>query len=134
MTDPVLRVLTAYPQIYLACHTHHAGRQSGAALTDREVLVVGHLVDGAIGVGALARHMGVTQSTMTAAVFSLTASRASAKSFAPLFGSMKRTPGIRGSNGLRYFSCSVIESAPIVLPWNELTSATNSVPTSCLTT
>jgi DNA-binding MarR family transcriptional regulator len=66
--DPVLQVLTAYPRIYLACHTHHAGRQSGASLTDREVLVVGHLVDGAVGVGALANHMGVTQSTMTATI------------------------------------------------------------------
>jgi DNA-binding MarR family transcriptional regulator len=66
--DLARRVLTAYPRIYLACHTHHAGRQSGAGLTDREVLVVGHLVDGPVGVGTLARHMGVTQSTMTSTI------------------------------------------------------------------
>ena len=30
--------------------------------------------------------------------------------------SMKRTPGMRGSKGVRYFSCAVIESAPMVRP------------------
>ena len=38
-----------------------------------------------------------------------------------------RTPGTSGSNGARYLSFHVMESAPIVRPWKARSKATNSV-------
>ena len=43
------------------------------------------------------------------------------------FQGQKRTPGTSGSKGARYFSFQVIESAPMVRPWNEPSNATSSV-------
>lgn len=63
--EQVQRVLAAYPKIYLACHMQHPGRQSGERLTDREVHILGHLIEESVGAGALARHMSVTATTMS---------------------------------------------------------------------
>ena len=42
-------------------------------------------------------------------------------------GVAKRAPGTSGSNGARFAGWPVIESAPIVRPWKEPSSATSSV-------
>ena len=47
-----------------------------------------------------------------------------ASSEAMSFGCAKRTPGSSGSNGSRFEGCPVAESAPVVRPWNEPSSAT----------
>ena len=46
---------------------------------------------------------------------------------ASVSGVAKRTPGTSGSNGARFAGWPVIESAPIVRPWNEPSSATSPV-------
>ena len=46
---------------------------------------------------------------------------------ASVSGVANRTPGTSGSNGARFAGWPVIESAPIVRPWNEPSSATSSV-------
>ena len=56
------------------------------------------------------------------AVRSLNAASSAAMSLA----GTKRTPGTSGSKSRRYFSCPVMESAPMVRPWNELSSAITS--------
>ena len=54
------------------------------------------------------------------AVRSVTASASAAES--P--GGTNFTPASSGSKSSRYFCCPVIDSAPNVRPWNELSSAT----------
>ena len=44
---------------------------------------------------------------------------------ASVSGVAKRTPGTSGSNGARFAGWPVIDSAPIVRPWNEPSSATS---------
>ena len=64
-----------------------------------------------------------TGSIITAAVFSLTAAAAAARS---LRGT-KRTPGMSGSKGSRYFAVHVVDRAPIERPWKECSKTTYSV-------
>ena len=54
------------------------------------------------------------------AVRSLTAASSAATSLA----GTKRTPGSSGSKSSRYLACPVIDSAPRVRPWKELSSET----------
>jgi DNA-binding MarR family transcriptional regulator len=63
-----------YPQIYLACHTRHHRRRSNAAqLTPQESSILAHLhEDAPMRAAALARHLGVVASTMSAAIKRLT--------------------------------------------------------------
>lgn len=66
----VAAVQRCYPQIYLACHTrHHRRRSSAAALTSQESGILAHLSEREpMRAAALARHLGVVPSTMSAAI------------------------------------------------------------------
>lgn len=72
--DDVAAVQRYYPQIYLACHTrHHRRRSNDAQLTTQESGILGHLSDRhPIRASELARHLGVSRSTMSAAIKRLT--------------------------------------------------------------
>jgi DNA-binding MarR family transcriptional regulator len=68
--EAIERIQFAYPQIYYACHTRHARRRSTASrlsASDGQLLV--HL-DRAAGtrVSDLARHLGLSRSTVSEAV------------------------------------------------------------------
>ena len=69
-TRDVLAVQRFYPQIYLACHTrHHRRRTQSAELTAHESSILAHLNERVpMRAAHLARHMGVTPSTMSAAI------------------------------------------------------------------
>src|SRR5918993_1062703 len=71
----VASVQRCYPQIYLACHTRHQRRRANAAaLTAQESSLLAHLtVDTPTRAAALARHLGVGASTLSAAVKRLSA-------------------------------------------------------------
>ena len=70
----VAAVQRAYPKIYLACHTRHERRRANAAqLTAHESSLLAHLDPRRpMRAAALARHMGVTRSTLSAAIKRLT--------------------------------------------------------------
>src|SRR5262245_38842808 len=70
----VAAVQRYYPQIYLACHTQHQRRRANAAsLTAHESRLPAHLAhDAPLRASALARHLGVGASTLSAAVKRLT--------------------------------------------------------------
>lgn len=70
LADLVLRVQNAYPQIYLACHVDHARRRdSASSTTSADASILAHLdfSDGTTP-GALARHMGIAASSLSARV------------------------------------------------------------------
>lgn len=72
--DPdILDVLRAYPQIYLACHVEHRTRErSASGLTSREASFLAHIEEpGGTSPGALARHLGIGRSTLSAALVRL---------------------------------------------------------------
>jgi MarR family transcriptional regulator, organic hydroperoxide resistance regulator len=71
----VMALQRAYPQIYLACHTRHDRRRANAAqLTANESSLLAHLSeDQPLRASALARHLGVGASTLSASVKRLTA-------------------------------------------------------------
>jgi DNA-binding MarR family transcriptional regulator len=73
MVDLARRVQRAYPQVYLACHVRHApGRPHD--LNERDGAVLAHLDElSPVTAGALARHLGVGGSTVTAAIDHLVA-------------------------------------------------------------
>jgi DNA-binding MarR family transcriptional regulator len=78
MTNPdVLAVIRFYPQIYLACHVEHRTRGSSrSGLTSRDAAFLAHLDDpGGTGPAALARHLGIAGSTLSAALTRLAAQR-----------------------------------------------------------
>ena len=68
--DEVRIVQTCYPQIYLACHTRHARAASSATgLSARDSALLAHLNERrATTPGELAAHLGITKSTMSAAL------------------------------------------------------------------
>ncbi|MBV9931698.1 MAG: winged helix-turn-helix transcriptional regulator [Alphaproteobacteria bacterium] len=68
--EDAFEILRAYPQIYLACHVEHRTRRSSASgLTSREASFLAHLADmGEAGPAALARHLGIGPSTLSAAL------------------------------------------------------------------
>lgn len=70
----VAAVQRCYPQIYLACHTrHHRRRSHAAALTPQESSILAHLSESEpMRAAALAKHLGVVPSTMSAAIKRLT--------------------------------------------------------------
>jgi DNA-binding MarR family transcriptional regulator len=71
MIDPdVLELIRAYPQIYLACHVEHRTRGSSATgLTSRDASFLAHVEDpGGTSPAALARHLGIARSTLSAAL------------------------------------------------------------------
>ena len=70
LTAAVRAVQIAYPQIYLACHTHHTRARSTAfRLSARDSSLLVHLDQThPTRPAALARHMGVVASTISAAL------------------------------------------------------------------
>jgi DNA-binding MarR family transcriptional regulator len=77
MEKELIAVLRAYPQIYLACHVEHRTRGSSASgLTSRDASLLAH-VDEPEGSSpaALARHLGVAPSTLSAALARLEGQR-----------------------------------------------------------
>ena len=64
-----------YPQIYLACHTRHQRRRANAvSLTANESSLLAHLsAETAMRAAALAEHLGVGPSTLSAAIKRLSA-------------------------------------------------------------
>jgi DNA-binding MarR family transcriptional regulator len=66
----VRAVQAYYPRIYLACHIHHVRRTSARAhLTESESNLLGHLEENAaVRASTLARHMGVSRSSMSATI------------------------------------------------------------------
>lgn len=68
-------VQVAYPQIYFACHTRHVRRASTATrLSATDSTLLAHLDEQeAVRATALARHLGVAASTLSAAIARLAA-------------------------------------------------------------
>jgi DNA-binding MarR family transcriptional regulator len=66
----VYAVQRAYPQIWHACHKRHRkGATNGGAASERDVAVLAHLDPARpTTAGALARHLGVKPSTMSASL------------------------------------------------------------------
>jgi DNA-binding MarR family transcriptional regulator len=68
--NPVAAIQRHYPQIYLACHAEHVRRRSTpAGLSAHDSSVLAHL-DATQGISAsvLARHLGITASTLSATI------------------------------------------------------------------
>ena len=70
MNADTLSILKHYPQIYLACHIDHVRKRSNEyALSDRDSSILSHLSQSAqVTAAALARHIGVQPSTLSAAL------------------------------------------------------------------
>jgi len=67
--NDILDVLLGYPQIYLACHVEHRTRGSSAdGLTSREASFLTHIDVEGSSPAALARHLGIGRSTLSAAL------------------------------------------------------------------
>src|SRR5262249_24539489 len=64
--DAVATVMTCYPRIYFACHTRHVRDESaGKTLSAHQASILDHLDEiEPTALNDLARHMGVTASTM----------------------------------------------------------------------
>ena len=75
MEDPdVIAVLRAYPQVYLACHVEHRTRgRSPTGLTARDASLLAHVEAEGSSPAALARHLGISPSTLSAALARLEA-------------------------------------------------------------
>ncbi len=71
----IVRVQELYPRIFHACHVDHVRRKSNAhRLSPSDSAILAHIGAGrAIGAAELARHLGVTKSTLSAALARLTA-------------------------------------------------------------
>lgn len=62
-------VLRHYPRIYIACHTDHRDRKGqGSAITARDQTILAHIPDDGIRPNALAAHLDITASTLSAAL------------------------------------------------------------------
>jgi DNA-binding MarR family transcriptional regulator len=67
--NDLIDVLRCYPQIYLACHVEHRTRGSSASgLTSREAGFLAHVEPDGSSPAALARHLGIGRSTLSAAL------------------------------------------------------------------
>jgi DNA-binding MarR family transcriptional regulator len=66
----LIRIQSAYPRIYLACHTRHqTAPVSGQPLSPRDASILAHLDErDAISQGVLARHLGIAKSTLSEAL------------------------------------------------------------------
>ena len=65
--DPVRRVMELYPRIFFACHTRHVrDPRTRRMLSAHQASILDHLDEvEPTSLGGLARHMGVTPSTMS---------------------------------------------------------------------
>lgn len=70
LEEALLRVQSAYPKIYLACHTRHQNaRTTGQALSQRDVTILAHLSESqSLPQGLLTRHLGIAKSTLSEAL------------------------------------------------------------------
>jgi DNA-binding MarR family transcriptional regulator len=68
--DPVRQVMTFYPRIFFACHTRHVrDPKTSRAVSAHQASILDHLDEiEPTGLNQLARHMGVTASTMSLTV------------------------------------------------------------------
>ncbi|HEX8217264.1 MAG TPA: helix-turn-helix domain-containing protein, partial [Allosphingosinicella sp.] len=65
----LIDLLRSYPQIYLACHVEHRTRRSSdGGLTSREASFLTHVEAEGSSPAALARHLGIGRSTLSAAL------------------------------------------------------------------
>jgi DNA-binding MarR family transcriptional regulator len=74
MLDQAIRAIQAtYPQIYYACHTHHARAVSNAyKVSARDSMILGHLdEERPASPKDLAKHLGIRASTLSAALAQL---------------------------------------------------------------
>ncbi len=70
ITDDIQRIMQLYPRIFLACHTEHVrDTRSGRVLSAHQASILDHLDEiEPTGLLALAKHLGVTASTMSLTV------------------------------------------------------------------
>lgn len=68
--EAVLRVQSAYPKIYLACHTRHqTARTTAHGLSQRDASILAHLSERyAMAQSDLAKHLSVAKSTLSEAL------------------------------------------------------------------
>ena|SRR5690348_14006250 len=73
LPEALIRVQTAYPRIYLACHSRHQNaRTTPHRLSPRDAAVLAHLDERqAVAQSDLARHLGVAKSTLSEALSAL---------------------------------------------------------------
>ncbi len=74
LSEFIYRIQLAYPRIYHACHADHQTTQaSGIAISQRDATILAHLSSTETMTQAqLARHLGITKSTMSEAIKYLT--------------------------------------------------------------
>jgi DNA-binding MarR family transcriptional regulator len=67
LTDGMRRLIASYPKIYLACHRRHLRNdESGRKLTQHQASILDHLNSShPLTISELARHLDVTESTMS---------------------------------------------------------------------
>lgn len=62
-------VLRHYPRIYIACHSDHRARKGqGPGVTARDQSILAHIPDAGVRPQALAQHLDVAASTLSAAL------------------------------------------------------------------
>jgi DNA-binding MarR family transcriptional regulator len=73
LQEALIRVQTAYPRIYLACHSRHQNARTTAhKLSRRDSSLLAHLSQHeAVAQSDLARHLGVAKSTLSEALSAL---------------------------------------------------------------
>ena len=73
LQEALIRIQTAYPRIYLACHSRHQNaRTTIHKLSPRDSALLAHLSErDAVGQSDLAGHMGVAKSTLSEALSNL---------------------------------------------------------------
>jgi DNA-binding MarR family transcriptional regulator len=73
LEECVTRIQSAYPRIYLACHSRHQNAQSTEdRISQRDASLLAHLSEKTpVGQGELARHMAVAKSTLSEALAGL---------------------------------------------------------------
>ncbi|MFZ6876297.1 MarR family winged helix-turn-helix transcriptional regulator [Undibacterium sp. Di27W] len=69
-TELIYRIQLAYPRIYQTCHTEHQlSTKNGVSISQRDATILAHLnlID-PMSQAQLARHLGITKSTMSEAI------------------------------------------------------------------
>ena len=67
-------ILRHYPRVYVACHIdHQARRDQGPQISARDQTILSHVSDTGLRPQALAQHLGIAASPMSAALKLLTA-------------------------------------------------------------
>ena len=111
LEEAVIRVQTAYPRIYLACHSRHQNaRTTEHKLSPRDASLLAHLSErDAVAQSDLASHMGVAKSTLSEALSGLEEAGFVARR--PASNDGRRSLLLRTASGTAAFrSGSVLES------------------------